>query len=198
MFMSKTIYRSIIMTIIMFIILGGIYPFLMTIFGKYLFPNQSSGGILYKDGFPIGAELIGQSFTQVKYFWGRPSAAGNKGYDASNSNASNLAPTNKVLIDRMEKFIQKFLKENPSIKREDIPLDIVTMSASGLDPDISLQAAQIQVPRVAKARNLSENNLMLLVNKFTQKPVFGFIGTESVNVLRLNIELDKETEKQKK
>ena len=196
--MSKTIYRSISLTILMFILLGGIYPFAVTIVGKYLFPAQSSGGIIYKDGKPIGAELIGQSFTQPKYFWGRPSAAGDKGFDATNSNASNLASTNKALIDRIEQSIQNFLKENPTVKREDIPPDLVTMSASGLDPDISLQAAQIQIPRVAKARNMSENSLKSLVDKFTKKPALGFIGTENVNVLLLNIELDKETEQQKK
>lgn len=196
--MSKTIYRSISLTILMFILLGGIYPFAVTIAGKFFFPVQSSGGIIYKDGKSIGAELIGQNFIQTKYFWSRPSAAGDKGFDASNSNASNLATTNKALIDRMEQTIQKFLSENPTIKRKEIPPDLVTTSASGLDPDISLQAAKIQIPRVAKARNISENNLMLLVDKFTKKPVLGFIGEESVNVLLLNLELDKETEPQKK
>lgn len=191
--MYKTIYRSIMMSIIMFILLGGVYPFLVTIVGNYLFPSQSSGGIIYKDGYPVGSKLIAQNFVNEKYFWGRPSAAGEKGFDATNSSSSNLSSTNKLLIDRMETSIQHLLKENPTIKREDIPVDIITTSASGLDPDISLKAAEIQIPRVAIARNMSENNLKLLVNKFTKKPILGFIGTESVNVLLLNIELDKET-----
>ena len=145
----------------------------------------------------MGSELIGQNFSQAKYFWGRPSAAGEKGYDATSSGASNLATTNKDLIDRIEKSIQEFLRQNPSIKREEIPTDLVTASASGLDPEISIQSAKIQIPRIAKARNISENNLNLLVDKLTQNPTLSFIGTERVNVLLLNIELDKETSKLK-
>ncbi|APJ03741.1 potassium-transporting ATPase subunit KdpC [Silvanigrella aquatica] len=196
--MSKSIYRSIVLTIVMFVLLGCIYPLVVTICGKYFFPNQSLGGLVYKNEKPVGSLLIAQNFSQPKYFWGRPSAAGDKGFDATNSSASNLAATNKALIDRMEQTIQKFLKENPTVKRDDIPVDLVTMSASGLDPDIFLQAARIQIPRIAKVRNISENKLQMLVEKYIQKPAFGFIGSENVNVLLLNIALDKETENLKK
>lgn len=195
--MFKTFYRAISFSILMYILLGLIYPYATYLLGSSLFPKQSKGSLIFQNEIPVGSELIGQNFSQAKYFWGRPSAAGEKGYDATNSGASNLATTNKDLIDRIEKSIQEFLRQNPSIKREEIPTDLVTASASGLDPEISIQSVKIQIPRIAKARNISENNLNLLVDKLTQNPTLSFIGTERVNVLLLNIELDKETSKLK-
>jgi K+-transporting ATPase ATPase C chain len=195
--MLKTFYRAISFSILMYFLVGICYPYATYFLGLNLFPKQSKGSLIFQNEIPVGSELIGQNFSQAKYFWGRPSAAGEKGYDATSSGASNLATTNKDLIDRIEKSIQEFLRQNPSIKREEIPTDLVTASASGLDPEISIQSAKIQIPRIAKARNISENNLNLLVNKLTQNPTLTFIGTERVNVLLLNIELDKETSKLK-
>ncbi|MBX9840115.1 MAG: potassium-transporting ATPase subunit KdpC [Silvanigrellaceae bacterium] len=195
--MLKTFYRAISFSLFMYILLGLIYPSATYLLGSSLFPKQSKGSLIFQNEIPVGSEFIGQNFSQPKYFWGRPSAAGEKGYDATNSGASNLATTNKDLLDRIEKSIQEFLKQNPTIKREEIPTDLVTASASGLDPEISIQSAKIQIPRIAKARNISENNLTLLVDKLTQNPTLSFIGTERVNVLLLNNELDKETSKMK-
>ena len=193
--MIKTLYQTISFSVIMYVLLGIIYPYIIYFFGNILFPNESKGSIISINNIPVGSRLIGQGFLDPKYFWSRPSAAGEKGYDAINSNASNLATTNKELIERMNKSIENFLKQNPTINREDIPPDLVTTSASGLDPEISFKSAKIQIPRIAKIRNLSEDSLNSLLIKMKQNPTFGFIGSERVNVLLLNLELDNETKK---
>ncbi|MES2615685.1 MAG: potassium-transporting ATPase subunit KdpC [Bdellovibrionota bacterium] len=187
--MQKTLYQSISLTIILFILLGGIYPIVTTLVGKLLFKNQAEGSIVYANNAPIGSKLIAQNFTKEIYFHPRPSSAGN-GYDASHSAASNLAPSNQALLDKMEASIKQVLKENPTIKREDIPIDLVTSSGSGLDPHISVVAATIQIPRIAKARKVDASVIKSLVDKQTHYPTFGFIGEKTVNVLELNLALD--------
>ena len=136
----------------------------------------------------IGFENIGQKFYSDKYFWGRPSAVD---YNAASTGGSNKGPTNPEYLKEVEKRIEDFLKKNPEVKRNEIPSDLVTASGSGIDPDISPQTALIQIPRVAKARNLSKEKIKELVEKHIDKPLFGLFGPEKVNVLKLNISLDK-------
>ncbi len=168
------------------ILFGLLFPLLVWSIGQIL-PNQSTGLPVYRNGTLIGFENIGQKFTSDKYFWGRPSAVD---YNAASTGASNMGPTNPKYLAEVEKRIKQFLKENPGIKREQIPSDLVTASASGIDPDISVQAAMIQIPRVARARKLNQDEIRNLVKKHIQKPFLGLFGPEKVNVLLLNIALD--------
>jgi K+-transporting ATPase ATPase C chain len=187
--MEKSIYQTISLTIVFFVILGVVYPLVTTFVGGLLFKKQSQGSLLTANQVVVGSRLIGQNFTQAKYFHGRPSSAGS-GYDATHSSASNLSATNKALSDKIQGSIELVLKENPGLKTKDIPVDLVTSSASGLDPDISLEGALIQVPRVARERHLDENKIKILVETKSQSPTLGFIGQKTVNVLELNLALD--------
>ncbi len=168
------------------ILFGLLFPLLIWAVGLF-FPNQSNGLPIYKDGKLIGFENIGQKFYSDKYFWGRPSAVD---YNAASTGGSNKGPTNPEYLKEVEKRIEDFLKRNPDVKRNEIPSDLVTASGSGIDPDISPQAAQIQVPRVAKARRLNNNEVMQLVERHIEKPLFNIFGTAKVNVLRLNLALN--------
>jgi K+-transporting ATPase ATPase C chain len=155
-----------------------------------LFPYQAEGSLISRDGRVVGSELIGQNFSAPGYFHGRPSAAGDKGYDATSSSGSNLGPTNKSLIDTVSLRLKDLLEKNPDIKTAQVPTDIVTASGSGLDPEISPAGAEIQIPRVAKARGLSEDSLRALVKAHTHARLAGLIGEPGVNVLVLNLALD--------
>jgi K+-transporting ATPase ATPase C chain len=177
---------SIRFTIVTTILLGLAYPLAVTGIAGLLFPHKAAGSLILKDGQIIGSELIAQSFTSDKYFHPRPSAAGN-GYDATASGGSNLAQSNKTLVDRIQGSIDKLSAENPG---HPVPIDLVTTSASGLDPDITPDAADFQVPRVAKARNLSEDNVRKLIQEHTAPRQLGFLGEPRVNVLDLNLALD--------
>jgi K+-transporting ATPase ATPase C chain len=188
--MKSALYRAVAMTFITFLLLGVLYPLATTWIGQLFFYKEATGSLITVKDNPVGSALIGQNFASSKYFHGRPSAAGDKGYDAANSSASNFAPTNKALFERMENSIAHLQKENPDLQVEDIPTDLVTTSGSGLDPHISAQSALIQIPRIAKARKLDENKIRALVDAHTEQPLFGFIGTEQVNVLKLNLALD--------
>jgi potassium-transporting ATPase KdpC subunit len=177
---------SIRFTLVTTVLLGLGYPLLVTGIAGTIFPRKAAGSLILKDGQVIGSELLAQSFTSDKYFHPRPSAAGN-GYDATSSGGSNLAQSNKALVDRIQGSIDKLAKENPG---KPVPIDLVTMSGSGLDPDITPDAAFFEAPRVAKARGISEDSVRQLIQANTAKRQFGVLGEPRVNVLDLNLALD--------
>jgi potassium-transporting ATPase KdpC subunit len=179
---------SILFTIIMTVLLGVGYPLLVTGIAGAILPHKANGSLILKDGKVIGSELLAQSFTSDKYFHPRPSAAGN-GYDATASGGSNLAQSSKALVTRIQGDIDKLSAQNPG---KPVPIDLVTTSASGLDPDITPDAAEYQVARVAKARGLSEDQLRKVVADNTASRQFGLLGEPRVNVLELNLALDAE------
>jgi len=176
--------------IFMTILLGVIYPLAITGICQVFFPHQANGSLITAGGKVIGSELIGQTFTKPEYFQPRPSAAGNDGYDPTASGGSNYGPTNQKLIDRVKASVEKFRKDNPDYQGP-IPADLVTASASGLDPHISPASAEVQAPRVAKARGVAVERVNQLMAQFTERPDLGVLGEPRVNVLMLNLELDR-------
>jgi K+-transporting ATPase ATPase C chain len=178
---------SIRFTLVTALLLGLGYPLLLTGIGRVFFPHQAAGSLILKDGQIVGSELLAQSFTSDKYFHPRPSAAGN-GYDATASGGSNLAQSSKALVDRIQGSIDKLAAENPG---HPVPIDLVTTSASGLDPDITPDAANFQIPRVAKARSIGEDRLRQLIEQHIAGRQLGLLGEPRVNVLALNLDLDK-------
>lgn len=182
----KKFIKDIKLNFVTLIVFGLIFPLLFWAIGLF-FPHQSNGLPFYENGKLVGFKNIGQKFTSDKYFWGRPSAFD---YNAASTGASNKGPTNPEYLKDVEKRIEDFLKRNPGIKREQIPSDLVTASASGIDPDISVQGAMIQIPRIAKTRNISKTQLDSLVENHIEKPFLNMFGPEKVNVLMLNIALD--------
>ncbi len=186
----KTLKTAVLLLLFMTILTGVAYPLAVTGLAQGLFPRQADGSIIYRDGRPVGSSLIGQKFSGPGYFHGRPSAAGH-GYDATASGGSNLGPTSKTLINHVARRAALVRKENGLPPGAPVPSDLVTSSASGLDPDISPAAAFLQVPRVAKARHLSEDQVRTLVQNHIKGPELGFMGNPRVNVLRLNLALDK-------
>jgi len=199
--MLREIRPAIVVLVALTLITGLVYPLAMTGIAQLLFPHQAQGSMIERSGTIVGSELIGQEFDSDKYFHGRPSATTAPDpndptktvaapYNAANSGGSNLGPSNKALIDRVQADVDKLKKENPSLP---VPADLVTTSASGLDPDISPEAALFQVPRIAKARHLPEDRLRQLVDDNTEGRWFGLLGEPRVNVLLLNLALDRLT-----
>jgi potassium-transporting ATPase KdpC subunit len=184
--MKKNLITAVLVTIVTTILLGLVYPLVVTGIAQALFHDKANGQLLSKDNKLIGSKIIGQPFTGPGYFHSRPSAAGN-GYDASNSGGSNLGPTNQKLIERVKQDTATLHAENPNLP---VPVDLVTTSASGLDPDITPAGAQFQIPRVARERGTTEENVGKIVAQFTQGRQLGFLGEPRVNVLQLNLALD--------
>jgi len=185
--MKRNLITAILMTIVTTVLLGIIYPLVVTGISQVLFHDKANGQLIVRDGTVVGSRIIGQPFSAPKYFHSRPSAAGN-GYDAANSGGSNLGPTNQKLIDRVKQDTASAQGENPSAP---VPVDLVTTSASGLDPDITPAAAEFQIPRVARERGMTEQAVRQLIQKYTQSRQLGFLGEPRVNVLELNLKLDE-------
>jgi K+-transporting ATPase ATPase C chain len=184
--MKKNLMISIWMTLVTTVIFGLIYPLVVTGLAQLMMPSRANGQLLKPNGKLVGSSIIGQPFSSPQYFHSRPSAAGN-GYDPTSSSGSNLGPTNKTLVDRVNADVATLQAENPNVP---VPVDLVTTSGSGLDPHISPAAADFQVPRVARARGISEQELRAIVARRTNGRDLGFLGEPRVNVLELNLDLD--------
>jgi len=185
--MKKNLLIAALMTIATTVLLGIVYPLLVTVLAQVLMKDKANGQLIVKNGQVVGSRIIGQGFSGPGYFHSRPSAAGN-GYDAANSSASNLGPTNQKLLDRVNGDVARVQAENPGVP---VPVDLVTASGSGLDPHISPAAAEFQVPRVARERKMSEDAVRQLVQAHTEGRQLGFLGEARVNVLELNLSLDQ-------
>ncbi len=186
----KNFIKSLRLTLVFCIFFSVFYVLVLWIFAQLASPNKGNAEIAVVNGKVVGAANVGQMFTKDIYFWGRPSMAGN-GYDATSSAGSNKGPANDEYLNEIKVRIDTFLIHHPYLSRKDIPAEMVTASASGLDPDITPQCAYIQIKRVAKARKMDENKITEIVNKSIEKPFLGLFGTEKINVLKLNIALDE-------
>lgn len=197
--------QAVLVTVVLMLICGLLFPCLLTGLSSVIFPHQAGGSLITVNGMAVGAEHVGQEFTQDCYMWSRPSAYhynvytesedGRKYYNDGTefgglaSGSNNYAPSNPALVERVEADMEAFLEKNPEIKREDIPTDLLTASGSGLDPHISPASAQIQLPRIAQASGLSEESLQEIVKRNTVGKLLGVFGEETVNVLKVNIEI---------
>jgi len=185
--MKKNLVVSVLFTLVTTVMFGIIYPLVVTGIAQVVFPKQANGELIKSGDKLVGSRLLGQPFTAAGYFWSRPSAAGMAGYDPTASGGSTYGPTNKMLVDRVNASVQQLQPTNPNAA---IPADLATASGSGLDPDVSPASAEFQVPRVAKERGMSEQDVRALVAKHTKGRQWGFLGEPRVNVLELNLDLD--------
>jgi potassium-transporting ATPase KdpC subunit len=186
--MKKNLLISILMTLVTTVLLGIVYPLVVTGLAQLIFPHKANGQLIEKNGTVVGSSIIGQGFSSPGYFHSRPSAAGN-GWDAANSGGSNLGPTNQKLLDRVKGDVATAQADNPGTP---VPIDLVTTSASGFDPHITPAAAEFQLPRVAKARGATVDQLRALMVKHVEARQLGFLGEPRVNVLELNLDLDQQ------
>lgn len=191
-FLRRVLWPAFALLLVMTVITGAAYPALVTAVAQVAFPHQANGSMIIVNGQAVGSSLIGQCFTEDKYFWGRPSAAGATtdnpcGYDANSSAGSNLGPTSQALLDRINAQVADWQSKYGNAP---IPVDLVTTSASGLDPDISPAGAEYQVARVAAARDMTEDAVRATVARHTEQPLLGFLGEPRVHVLELNLDLD--------
>lgn len=183
-------FRPALIALVIFTVLTGvIYPFVVTLIAQVAFPSQANGSLIVQNGNVVGSALIGQSFDDPKYFWSRPSATAPVAYNAAASSGSNLGPTNPTLLDAVKTRVENLHAADPG-NSAPIPIDLVTASASGLDPHISVAAANYQSARVARVRKLDESRVRALVEQFTEPRTFGILGEPRVNVLQLNLALD--------
>ncbi|EGT2231618.1 TPA: K(+)-transporting ATPase subunit C [Clostridioides difficile] len=202
----KTLKPALLVSIVLLVVCGLVYPLVLTGVSQVAFKDKANGSMIEVNGVKVGSELIGQSFTDARFFKGRvssvnyntytkedlvPDKDGNASYGGVSSGSFNYGATNPELHDRVQKDIEKFLKDNPTVKREDIPTDLLTASGSGLDPNISPASAKIQIPAIAKASGISESKLRKIVDDNTSKKLFGVLGEDRVNVLKVNVEVAK-------
>lgn len=185
----KYLRQALVSLVILTLLTGVIYPLFIYGIGKVFFSNQANGSLIEKDGQIIGSSLIGQQFSQAKYFWSRPSATSGNSYNGLTSGGSNLGPLNPQLLSNVQARTTALERNNPDHKP--IPVDLVTASGSGLDPEISLAGAEFQIPRIAQARQLKREQIQQLINQIAEYPLFGLIGEARVNVLKLNLALDQ-------
>jgi len=186
--MKKNLITSALYTVVTTVLLGLAYPLLITVLAQVVMPEKANGQLVQKNNIVVGSRIIAQPFTGTAYFHPRPSAAGNNGYDATNSSGTNYGPTNQKLVDRVKSDVATLQSENPG---KPIPIDLVTTSASGLDPDISPAAAEFQAARVARARGVSEQDLLAFLQKHIQLRQLGVLGEPRINVLEINLALDE-------
>jgi len=189
----KTFTTALIATAVLTVLTGIVYPLAIWALSQTIFPRQAGGSLIVAGNKVVGSILVGQNFSSPRYFQSRPSAAGDKGYDAVNSGGSNLGPTNKALIDAVKLRLKNIVESNPGTDARQVPIDLVTASGSGLDPEISPAAADLQIPRVAHARGLSEDQVRQLIAENTRPRSAGIFGEPGVNVLLLNLALDRAT-----
>ncbi len=187
----QDVRASLAVIFLLSIVLCGVYPLAVWGIGQLVFPRQANGSLLRLNGQVVGSSLIAQNFTGQRYFHPRPSAAGDYGYDAAGSNASNLGPLSRKLYNQVKNRVAAYRAENELSPSQKVPADAVTASGSGLDPDISLENARLQAARVARARNMSPEQIQKFIARFTTGPQLGFLGKLRVNVLRLNLALDQ-------
>ena len=179
---------AVLVTLVTVVLFGIVYPVVMTLLSELVFPSQAGGSLIYVSGHAVGSSIIGQLWKKPEYFHGRPSAAGN-GYDPTSTGATNLGPTSKKLVDTTRAAIKALQKDNPDATG-DVPMDLVTTSASGIDPDISPEGAYYQAPRVAKARHVSVDAIRAVITSHIVPRTFGFLGEPHVNVMQLNLDMD--------
>jgi len=187
----RTFISALAVTAVLTVLTGIVYPLAIWGIAQTIFPTQAGGSLVVAGNKVVGSSLIGQNFSSARYFQSRPSAAGDKGYDAANSSGSNLGPTNKALIDAVKTRLKNFIESNPATNPRQVPVDLVTASGSGLDPEISPAAAELQVARVAHARGMSEDQVRQLIAENTRARSAGIFGEPGVNVLLLNLALDR-------